>query len=220
MESLDGRGAEDFNHVPLLVQRVEVCYVTAAIIGGILDCKGSALGIVGEDHDLGRAAAADLLINDLAVQRAVLMRDAAHLFIGANAVGVVSVGRRPAAGRDMRELPPVFPRQAGVGRPVIPVFGLAAERPRLPREAVIAVVDVLRALHRAAVGVQLRTADQAAEGVVLEAIARKLARRIAVAQPCQRAFCVVSIGNVTTAIIRLPDQSVKPAALSRANVLA
>ena len=396
------QGAEDFNHVALLVQRVEVCYVAAAIVSGILDCKGSALGIVGEDHDLGRAAAADLLINDLAVQRAVLVRDAAHLFIGANAVGVVSVGRRPAAGRDLRKLPPVFPRQAGVGRPVIPVFGvaagvvgdrraadlgqqvaplgvaigvglngravflhalevpgrvvvvrirdrrtgrigiaavriarlrpelvlpvigianlcaarraaggrfgfpklrdvakrvidvavardqaavrhtvvkilrpggglaagrvirprdgeqraaavrdggflqppqriigemqrllrrcsegghaavggvvvgiifrvgLAAERPRLPREAVIAVVDVLRALHRAAVGVQLRAADQAAEGVVLEAVTRKLTRRIAVAQARKRPLRVISIGNVTTAIIRLPDQSVKP----------
>ena len=396
------QGAEDFNHVALLVQRIEVCYVAAAIIGGILDCKGAALCIVGEDHDLSRAAAADLLINDLAVQRAVLVRDAAHLFIGANAVGVVSVGRRPAAGRDLRELPPVFPRQAGVGRPVIPVFGvaacvvgdrraadlgqqvaplgvaigvglngravflhalevpgcvvvvcirdrrtgrigiaavriarlrpelvlpvigianlcaarraaggqfgflklrdvakrvidvavardqaavrhtvvkilrpggglsagrvirprdgeqraaavrdggllqppqriigemqrlrrrcsegghaavggivvgiifrvgLAAERPRLPRQAVIAVVDVLRALHRAAVGVQLRAADQAAKGIVLEAVTRKLTRRIAVAQARKRAFCVVGIGNVTTAIIRLPDQSVKP----------
>ena len=129
---LHRHGTENLYHVALLVQSIEVCYVTAAIIGRILDCKGSALGIVGEDHDLGRAAAADLLINDLAVQRAVLVRDAAYLFIGANAVGVVSVGRRPAAGRDLRELPPVFPRQAGVGRPVIPVFGVAAERPRLP----------------------------------------------------------------------------------------
>ena len=406
------QGAENFNHVALLVQRIEVCYVAAAIIGRILDCKGSALGIVGEDHDLGRTAAADLLINDLAVQRAVLVCDAAHLFIGANAVGVVSVGRRPAAGRDLRELPPVFPRQAGVGRSVIPVFGvaagvvgdrraadlgqqvaplgvaigvglngravflhalevpgrvvivrirdrrtgrigiaavriarlrpelvlpviaianlcaarraaggrfgfpklrdvakrvidvavardqaavrhtvvkilrpggglaagrvirpcdgeqraaavrdrsllqppqriigemqrllrrcsegghaavggivvgiglrigLAAERPRLPRQAVIAVVDVLRALHRAAVGVQLRAADQAAEGVVLEAVTRKLTRRIAVAQARQRTLCIVSIGNVAATIIRLPDQSVKPEALSRANDLA
>ena len=98
-------------------------------------------------------------------------------------------------------------------------MGLAAERPRLPREAVIAVIDVLRALHRAAVGVQLRTADQAAEGVVLEAVARKLARRIAVAQARKRAFCVVSIGNVAATIIRLPDQSVKPEAFSRANDL-
>lgn len=55
------QGAEDFNHVPLLVQRIEVCYVTAAIIGGILDCKGSALGIVGEDHDLGRAVCVSML---------------------------------------------------------------------------------------------------------------------------------------------------------------
>ena len=73
----------------------------------------------------------------------------------------------------------------GVGRVVIDIafgIGLVAERPRLPREAVIAVVDVLRALRRAAVGVQLRAADQAAEGVVLEAVTRKLARRIAVAQ--------------------------------------
>ena len=69
---------------------------------------------------------------------------------------------------------------------------------------------MLRALHRAAVGVQLRAADQAAEGVVLEAVARKLARRIAVAQARKRTLRVVSIGNVTTAIIRLPDQSVKP----------
>ena len=101
----------------------------------------------------------------------------------------------------------------GVRRVVIDIafgIGLAAERPRLPREAVIAVVNVLRALQRAAVGVQLRAADQAAEGVVLEAVARKFARRIAVAQPCKRTLRVVSIGNVTTAIIRLPDQSVKP----------
>lgn len=101
----------------------------------------------------------------------------------------------------------------GVRRVVIDVafgIGLAAERPRLPREAVIAVVDVLRALHRAAVGVQLRAADQAAEGIVLEAVTRKLARRIAVAQARKRTFRVISIGNVTTAIIRLPDQSVKP----------
>ena len=62
----------------------------------------------------------------------------------------------------------------------------------------------------AAVGVQLRAADQAAEGIVLEAVARKLARRIAVAQARKRTLGVVSIGNVTTAIIRLPDQSVKP----------
>lgn len=67
-----------------------------------------------------------------------------------------------------------------------------------------------RALHRAAVGVQLRAADQAAKGIVLEAVTRKLTRRIAVAQARKRAFCVVGIGNVTTAIIRLPDQSVKP----------
>ena len=73
----------------------------------------------------------------------------------------------------------------GVGRVVIDVafgIGLIAECPRLPRQAVIAVVDVLRALHRAAVGVQLRAADQAAEGVVLKAVTCKLARRIAVAQ--------------------------------------
>ena len=79
---------------------------------------------------------------------------------------------------------------------------------------------MLRALHRAAVGVQLRAADQAAEGIVLEAVARKLARRIAVAQARKRTLGVISIGNVTTAIIRLPDQSVKPAVLSRASDLA
>lgn len=55
------QGTENLNHVPLLVQRVEVCYVAAAIIGGILDCKGSAFGIVGEDHDLGRAVCASML---------------------------------------------------------------------------------------------------------------------------------------------------------------
>ena len=112
---------------------------------------------------------------------------------------------------------------AAVGGVVVGIIfrvGLAAERPRLPREAVIAVINVLRALHRAAVGVQLRAADQAAEGIVLEAVTRKLTRRIAVAQARKRAFCVVSIGNVTTAIIRLLDQSVKPAVLSRANDLA
>ena len=58
---LHRQGAENFNHVALLVQRIEVCYVAAAIIGGILDCKGSALGIVGEDHDLGRAVCAGML---------------------------------------------------------------------------------------------------------------------------------------------------------------
>ena len=356
---LHRQGAENFNHVALLVQRIEVCYVAAAIIGGILDCKGSALGIVGEDHDLGRAAAALLFVDYLAIQDAVLMLRIPYLFIGANAVGIVCIGGRLASGGNGGQLPPVFPGQAGVGRSVIPVFGiadlvignrpavhrreqvppvgipvsigvggcavgggqniaccvilvgisyalvipgfreklvlvivgvasllgegglglvdsrnvpqsvvgiavardqaavrhtvvkilrpggglaagrvirpcdgeqraaavrdggllqppqriigemqrllrrcsegghaavggvvvgiifrvgLAAERPRLPRQAVIAVVDVLRALHRAAVGVQLRAADQAAEGVVLEAVARKLARRIAVAQ--------------------------------------
>ena len=75
-------------------------------------------------------------------------------------------------------------------------------------------------LPSTAVGVQLRAADQAAEGVVLEAVARKLARRIAVAQARKRTLGVVGIGNVTAAIIRLPDQSVKPAALQRANALA
>ena len=70
---LHRQGAENFNHVALLVQRVEVCYVAAAIIGRILDCKGSALGIVGEDHDLGRAAAAQLFIDYLAIQNPVLM---------------------------------------------------------------------------------------------------------------------------------------------------
>ena len=360
------------------------------------------MGIVGEDHDLGRAAAAQLFVNYLAVQRAVLMLRIPHLFVGADAVGIVCIGSCLASGGNGGQLPTVFPRQAGVGRSVIPVLGvaagvigdrraadlgqqvaplgvaigvglngravflhalevpgcvvivrirdrhtgrigiaavciarlrpelvlpvigianlcaarraaggrfgfpklrdvakrvidvavardqaavrhtvvkilrpggglaagrvirprdgeqraaaardggllqppqriigefrflprggaekghaavggivigiifrvgLAAERPRLPREAVIAVVNVLRALHRAAVGAQLRTADQAAEGIVLEAIARKLARRIAVAQARKRAFCVVSIGNVAAAIIRLPDQSVKP----------
>ena len=101
----------------------------------------------------------------------------------------------------------------GVRRVVIDIafgIGLSAERPRLPRQAVIAVVDVLRALHRAAVGVQLRAADQAAEGIVLEAVARKLARRIAVAQARKRTLCIVSIGNVAATIIRLSDQSVKP----------
>ena len=67
------QGAENLNHVALLVQRIEVCYVAAAIISGILDCKGSALRIVGEDHDLGRAAAAQLFIDYLAIQNPVLM---------------------------------------------------------------------------------------------------------------------------------------------------
>ena len=69
---------------------------------------------------------------------------------------------------------------------------------------------MLRALHRAAVGVQLRAADQTAKGIVLEAVTRKLTRRIAVAQPRKRAFRVISIDNVAATIIRLPDQSVKP----------
>ena len=55
------QGTENFNHVALLVQRREVCYVAAAIISGILDCKRSALGIVGEDHDLGGAVCASML---------------------------------------------------------------------------------------------------------------------------------------------------------------
>ena len=75
-----------------------------------------------------------------------------------------------------------------VGRVVIDVafgIGLSAERPRLPRQAVIAVVDVLRALHRTAVGVQLPRCGSGGRGIVLKAVARKLARRIAVAQPCR-----------------------------------
>jgi len=55
------QGAENLNHVALLVQRIEVCYLAAAIVSGILDCKGSALRIVGEDHDLGRAVCVSML---------------------------------------------------------------------------------------------------------------------------------------------------------------
>lgn len=55
------QGAENLNHVALLVQRIEVCYVAAAIVSGILDCKGAALCIVGEDHDLGRAVCVSML---------------------------------------------------------------------------------------------------------------------------------------------------------------
>lgn len=61
LESLDGRELKNLNHVALPVQRAEVCYVAAAIVSGILDCKGSALGIVGEDHDLGRAVCVSML---------------------------------------------------------------------------------------------------------------------------------------------------------------
>ena len=123
---LHRQGAENFNHVALLVQRIEVCYVAAAIIGRILDCKGSALGIVGEDHDLGRAAADQLFVNYLAVQRAVLMLRIPHLLVGADAVGIVCIGSCLASGGNGGQLPPVFPGQAGVGRSVIPVLGVAA----------------------------------------------------------------------------------------------
>ena len=39
---LHRHGTEDFNHVPLLVQSIEVVDEAGAVIGGILDCKGGA----------------------------------------------------------------------------------------------------------------------------------------------------------------------------------
>ena len=92
--------SEDFHHVALLVQRVEIVDEAGAVIGGIFHCEwgasrppsvagarevqrvaatrrlaraalppdaraavatGSALGIVGEDHDLGRAVCVSML---------------------------------------------------------------------------------------------------------------------------------------------------------------
>ena len=117
--------SENLHHITLLVQCIEIVGEFCAVVLGILDCKGSALGIVGEDHDLGRAAAAQLLVDYLAIQDAVLMLRIPYLFIGANAVGIVCIGGRLASGGNGGQLPPVFPGQAGVGRSVIPVLGIA-----------------------------------------------------------------------------------------------
>ena len=53
--------SENLHHVALLVQGVEIVGKFDAVVLGILDRKRTALCIVGEDHDLGRAVCAGML---------------------------------------------------------------------------------------------------------------------------------------------------------------
>ena len=111
---LDRNGSENLHHVALLVQRVEVVGVGRAVVLRELEAKRAALGIVGEHHDFGGSAFSDFLPNDLAVQRPVLMLCAVDVLRRANPVGVVGVFARLTAGRDLRKLAAVLPRQAAV----------------------------------------------------------------------------------------------------------
>ena len=106
--------SENFHHIALLVQRVEVVGVGRAVVFGELEAKGAALGVVGEHHDFGRSAFSDFLPNDLAVQRPVLMLCAVDVLRRANPVGIVGVFARLAAGGELRKLASVLPRQATV----------------------------------------------------------------------------------------------------------
>ena len=106
--------SEDFHHVALLVQRVEVVCEFRAVVLRELEAKGAALGVVGEHHDFGRSAFSDFLPNDLAVQRPVLMLCAVDVLRRANPVGIVGILARLAAGGDLCELAAVLPRQAAV----------------------------------------------------------------------------------------------------------
>ncbi len=102
--------SENFHHVALLVQRVEVVSELRAVVLGILDGKRTTQRVVGENHDLSGGALADLLINDLTVQGQILMQRAVDVLRRANPVGIVGVFARLAARRDLCELPPVLPR--------------------------------------------------------------------------------------------------------------
>lgn len=93
-----------------MVQRVEVVSELRAVVLGVFDGKRTTQRVVGEDHDFGGAAFTNLLINDLAVQRPVLMLCAVDVLRRANPVGIVGVFARLAARRDLCELPPVLPR--------------------------------------------------------------------------------------------------------------
>ena len=110
----DGDGAEDFYDVALLVQDVEVVGVRRAVVLREFEGKRAALGIVGEHHDLSGVTFADLLPNDLAVQRPVLMHRPVDVLRRANSVCIVGIFARLTAGRDLRKLAAVLPRQAAV----------------------------------------------------------------------------------------------------------
>ena len=117
--------AEDFHHVPLKVQRIEVVGKALSIVLGILDCERPPLGIVGKDHDLGGIAGADFFIDDFAVQGQVFVGHAAYHLGGANSVGIIGVGGGLAPGGNGGQPPPVLPRQPCVSLAVVPVQRIA-----------------------------------------------------------------------------------------------
>ena len=117
---------EDFHHVPLKVQGIEVVGKAVSIVLGILHGERPPLSIVGKDHDLGATPGADFLIDNLAVQGQVFVGHAAYHLGGANSVGIIGIGSGLAPGGNGGQPPPVLPRQPCVGLAVVPVQRIAA----------------------------------------------------------------------------------------------
>ena len=87
-----------------------------------------------------------------------------------------------------------------------------ADRPALRGQAVRRVVKLLRPL-RDGISISLLAADQAAKGVVLEAVRRRRGRvALAVVQLSKGTLCIVTVIHIPAARIHHPRHSVKPVA--------
>ena len=82
-----------------------------------------------------------------------------------------------------------------VGIGILFTAALSSHDPALDIQAVIGVVQVLRALKQGS-GAVLRAADRSAEGIILKGVAAFLRRAVAVGQLCQGAFGIIGICDI------------------------
>ena len=121
------QNAEDALHVALQIRRVEVWSEIGSAVLRVAHRKGLAGFIIDKVHDDGSVAVGEGFPHQLSVEGVVGVGHTAHGLLGADAVGVVGIGRRLAAYRHRGQLPPVGPCQARVGlAAVIPVGRIAA----------------------------------------------------------------------------------------------
>ena len=79
-----------------------------------INCKRVVLIAIGETNDLDSITVANFFVNDLAVQRQVLMLCAINNSGGADTVSVIEIICRLSGGRDLHKLPTILPYQAAV----------------------------------------------------------------------------------------------------------